>query len=115
MDYLQLHDDEDDSVQDSLNEKSASETGQLKAGDRCLTQAYNMHQSTSATVISNQSLSLTYGSAKLVGFLFKDYTCLQPLNLGDTQTNLTNSTVLARVSDKDSNVYNVQKEKQFLE
>jgi len=74
-----------------------------------------MFQSTSGQVVNNQSTSVTYGSAKLVGFLWKDYTCLQPLNLGGAETSLTNASYLARVSDKNDNSYNIQKEKQFLE
>ena len=44
--------------------------------DRCHTSAYNLHQSTSGQSMNNQSTSLTYGSAKLTGFMWKDYACL---------------------------------------
>ena len=83
--------------------------------DRCHSKAYDMHQSTSSQMLSNQSTSLTYGSAKLEGFMWQDYTCLQPLDLHGNQGNLLNSTFLARVSDKNANDYNVEKEKKFLE
>lgn len=43
---------------------------------RCETQAYDMHQSSSAIVQSNMSKSLTYGSAAMTGFMWKDYSCL---------------------------------------
>lgn len=47
--------------------------------------------------------------------MWQDYTCLQPLDLHGNQGNLLNSTFLARVSDKNANDYNVEKEKKFLE
>jgi len=83
--------------------------------NRCRTQAYNMHSSTSGMVLSNKSTSLSYGSAKLMGFLWKDYSCLQPMNLNDQQSNLTNATYLARVTDERSYDYTIAKEKSFLE
>jgi len=74
-----------------------------------------MFQSTSGVGLSNKSMSLTYGSAKLTGFLWKDYACLQPLNLPESASNLTNSTVLASISDKHAKDYNIQREKRFLQ
>ena len=47
--------------------------------DRCSTIAYNMHQSDSNKILSKASSKLTYGSAKLQGFIWQDYACLQPL------------------------------------
>jgi len=41
-----------------------------------MTQAYDVLKSSSGTVISNDSMTLKYGSAKLNGFLWKDYSCL---------------------------------------
>lgn len=45
-------------------------------------------------------MSLSYGSAKLTGFLWKDYSCLAQLS-GATNTNkmLFNSTFLATVTN----------------
>jgi hypothetical protein len=60
-------------------------------------------------------MSLSYGSAKLNGFLWKDYSCLQKLDLSDNQSDLMNSTLLATISDKNSNEYDIQREKDFLE
>jgi len=61
-------------------------------------------------------MSLSYGSAKLNGFLWKDYTCLQPLDLkGDRNSQLTNATYLADIVNKDSPHYNNNKEKDFLQ
>lgn len=74
-----------------------------------------MHQSTSGTILSNKSMSLHYGSAKLKGFLWKDYSCLQPLNLPDSKSNLTNATYLAEISDKNAYDYTIANEKSFLE
>jgi len=82
------------------NEESKKKHKNKKVREnRCRSQAYNMHNSTSGTVLSNKSMSLSYGSAKLTGFLWKDYSCLQPLNLNAKQTNLTNATFLAKVTD----------------
>ena len=64
--------------------------------------------------MSNTSTSLEYGSAKLTGFLWKDYTCLQPLNLGKDSSNLTNATFLAHITDKAAYDYTMQKEKAYL-
>jgi hypothetical protein len=52
-------------------------------------------------------MSLSYGSAKLNGFLWKDYSCLQKLDLSDSQSDLINSTLLATISDKNSNEYDI--------
>ena len=61
-------------------------------------------------------MSLSYGSAKLTGFLWKDYSCLQPMNLDEkTKSDLTNATFLAKISDKDAHDYTIAKEKDFLE
>jgi saccharopepsin len=50
--------------------------------DRCKTQAYDMHKSDSNKILSKASSKLTYGSAKLQGFIWEDYTCIQPLKAG---------------------------------
>jgi len=86
-----------------------------KKENRCHTMAYNMQQSSSGIVLQNNSVSLAYGSANLQGFLWKDYTCLQPLNLGNDASNLTNGTFLAHVTDKNDYHYSIKREKQFLE
>ena len=52
-----------------------------QTSQRCKTQAYNMHQSDSNKILSKASSKLTYGSAKLQGFIWQDYTCIQPLKL----------------------------------
>lgn len=46
---------------------------------RCKTMAYDMHHSDSNKILSKASSKLTYGSAKLQGFIWQDYTCIQPL------------------------------------
>ena len=51
---------------------------------RCKTMAYDMHGSDSNKILSKASSKLTYGSAKLQGFIWQDYTCIQPLK-GSTQ------------------------------
>ena len=67
--------------------------------DRCHSKAYNMMKSTSGQVISNQSTTLSYGSAELQGFLWKDYTCLQPLSLSPADRILVNSSYLQAMTD----------------
>jgi hypothetical protein len=47
---------------------------------RCSTSAYDMHKSNSNKILSKASSKLTYGSAKLQGFIWQDYTCIQPLS-----------------------------------
>lgn len=47
---------------------------------RCLSSAYNMQKSDSNKILSRASSKLTYGSAKLQGFIWQDYACLQPLH-----------------------------------
>jgi hypothetical protein len=64
--------------QDKATDSKKKHKGHHKLREnRCRTQAYDMHKSTSGSVLSNKSLSLSYGSAKLTGFLWKDYSCLQ--------------------------------------
>jgi len=46
---------------------------------RCKTMSYDMHGSDSNKILSKASSKLTYGSAKLQGFIWQDYTCIQPL------------------------------------
>lgn len=41
-----------------------------QTSQRCKTQAYNMHQSDSNKILSKASSKLTYGSAKLQGFIW---------------------------------------------
>jgi hypothetical protein len=55
---------------------------------RCKTMAYDMHKSKSQKVLSKASSKLTYGSAKIQGFIWEDYTCLKPLPKGVSQENL---------------------------
>ena len=47
---------------------------------RCKTMAYDMHKSDSNKILSKASSKLTYGSAKLQGFIWQDYTCIQPMD-----------------------------------
>jgi hypothetical protein len=47
---------------------------------RCKTMAYDMHKSDSNKILSKASSKLTYGSAKLQGFIWNDYACLQQMN-----------------------------------
>lgn len=49
---------------------------------RCKTMAYDMHKSDSNQILSKGSSKLTYGSAKLQGFIWQDYACINPLNEG---------------------------------
>ena len=44
--------------------------------ERCKTMAYDMHKSDSNKILSKASSKLTYGSAKLQGFIWEDYTCI---------------------------------------
>lgn len=83
--------------------------------DRCHTSAYNMHESTSGQSMANLSTSLTYGSAKLTGFMWKDYACLQPLDFHEKSNDLINATFLAKVFDKEGYDYTIDREKAFLE
>jgi hypothetical protein len=53
---------------------------------RCKTMAYDMHKSDSNKILSKASSKLTYGSAKLQGFIWQDYTCIQPLKGGAQNT-----------------------------
>lgn len=46
---------------------------------RCNSMAYDMHKSQTQKILSKASSKLTYGSAKLQGFIWEDYTCIQPL------------------------------------
>jgi len=39
-----------------------------------------MHKSDSQKILAKASSKLTYGSAKLQGFIWQDYTCIQPLD-----------------------------------
>lgn len=48
--------------------------------ERCKTEAYDMHKSDSNKILSKASSKLTYGSAKLQGFIWQDYACIQALN-----------------------------------
>ena len=41
--------------------------------------AYDMHKSESNKILSKASSKLTYGSAKLYGFIWQDYACIQPI------------------------------------
>ena len=81
--------------------------------------AYNMLQSNSGHYVYNESTTLQYGSAKLTGFLWEDYTCLQPLDLqsdsAENLNDLTNSTFIKEVTNKEGTTYNISKEKAFLE
>ena len=47
--------------------------------ERCKTMAYDMHKSKTNKILSKASSKLTYGSAKLQGFIWEDYACIQPL------------------------------------
>ena len=47
---------------------------------RCLNQAYDMNKSTSQKILSKAALKVSYGSADLQGFLFRDQLCIQSLN-----------------------------------
>jgi len=43
---------------------------------RCKTMAYNIEDSKSNNILSKASSKLTYGSAKLQGFIWEDYACI---------------------------------------
>jgi hypothetical protein len=55
---------------------------------RCKTMAYDMHKSESQRVLSKASSKLTYGSARIQGFIWEDYTCIKPLPAGVTKDTL---------------------------
>jgi len=96
-------------------ESLAQKSGEHKPHEnRCHTKAYDMHNSTSGFVLQNTSTSVLYGSAKLTGFLWKDYSCLQPLNLRAMQ-NLTNATYLANLNNHEAADFTVAHQKQKLE
>ena len=71
-------------------------------------------ESTSGAPLRNESTKVTYGSAKLTGFLWKDYTCLKPLSLSEN-SNLTNSTFLAHIQDHDQADWTMDLEKNRLD
>ena len=66
-------------------------------------------------MLQNTSLSVSYGSAKLQGFLWKDYTCLAPLEMPAAYNELLNATLLASISDTSSAEYSQNRENAFLE
>ena len=72
-----------------------------------------MHQSTSGSNLKKTSTTVSYGSAKLKGFLWKDYTCLQPLNLNEGAGNVTNSTFIAKQENNDSKGYQTEEQAAF--
>ena len=45
-----------------------------------------MHRSDSNKILSKASSKLTYGSAKLQGFIWQDYACIQPLKTTKNST-----------------------------
>ena len=49
-----------------------------KETNRCVSNAYDMHKSESAKILSRSSSKLNYGTADVQGFIWEDYTCLQP-------------------------------------
>lgn len=46
---------------------------------RCLNQAFDVDKSKTAKLLSNRAQKVEYGSAQLDGFMFEDYTCIQPI------------------------------------
>lgn len=50
-----------------------------QTNDRCMTQAFDIQKSDSQKILSKSSSKLTYGSAKLQGFIWEDYTCINPV------------------------------------
>ena len=66
--------------------QSSSFVERDQKNQRCKTQAYDMHKSDSNKILSKASSKLTYGSAKLQGFIWEDYTCIQPLKLSSQST-----------------------------
>ena len=44
--------------------------------ERCKSEAYDMAKSQSNKILSKASSKLTYGSAKLQGFIWQDYACI---------------------------------------
>ena len=53
---------------------------------RCKTMAYDMSKSSSQKILSKASSKLTYGSAKLQGFIWEDYCCIQPLKNSNAES-----------------------------
>ena len=108
-----------EAVQDEAQHGDAEngESFAQKSGDhqphqnRCHTKAYDMHNSTSGFVLQNTSTSVLYGSAKLTGFLWKDYSCLQPLEMKGKMQNLTNATYLAALNDHEARDFSVSYQK----
>ena len=57
-------------------------TLQLKRGElesRCKTTAYDMQKSRSQRMLAHSSSKVVYGSAKIQGFVWEDYACINPL------------------------------------
>ena len=50
------------------------------SSERCLNQAYDVLKSESNFIESKNATQVVYGSAKLKGFNFEDYVCLQPIS-----------------------------------
>ena len=62
-----------------FNQKENQYVDREQFSQRCNTQAYDIHKSNTQKILSKSSSKLTYGSAKLQGFIWEDYTCIQPL------------------------------------
>jgi hypothetical protein len=62
-----------------FDQKTKKYSEKRDTGDRCLNQAFNVTSSKSAHIKDRNAKRVTYGSADLQGFLFEDYTCIQPL------------------------------------
>ena len=108
LEFLQTEESKEDIDKEEFpadkEDKPNDPESKLK-NSRCHTQAYNMHQSTSGSNLKKTSTTVSYGSAKLKGFLWKDYTCLQPLSLSEGAGNVTNSTFIAKQESNDSKGY----------
>ena len=50
------------------------------ATGRCLNQGFDIDKSKTAKLLSNRAQKVEYGSAELDGFMFEDYTCIQPVS-----------------------------------
>lgn len=79
--FLEEGDDDDDAPKNKTKKVEKINLNEVTKDSRCHTQAYNLADSTSGYSLKNESTKVAYGSAKLTGFLWKDYTCLKPLDL----------------------------------
>jgi hypothetical protein len=63
--------------------------GSEESEQRCYSMAYDMTKSESSKIMAHASSRVTYGSAKIQGFVWQDFTCINPLAPGLSGKELT--------------------------